>query len=252
MDTGPTKMAATATGGGLVLAMDKSRMNYGTSLNGAKFTVSGADTGPTKMAATATGGGLVLAMDKSRMNYGTSLNGRGGLADRFRAPATTARRTWWIDRYRGCGIRASYSRLAGITRRGGLADRFRAPATTARRTWWIDRYRGCGIRASYAVGGPVAVVDCRARRAAYPPDGAPASAKAGLDVTPPMTQGQAVGGPVAVVDCRARRAAYPPDGAPASAKAGLDVYGPVFTAAEKDPVGSLGPANNAGHALPMW
>jgi hypothetical protein len=41
--SGPTKMAATATGGGLVLAMDKSRMTYGTSLNGAKFTVSGAE-----------------------------------------------------------------------------------------------------------------------------------------------------------------------------------------------------------------
>ncbi|MFN4202726.1 MAG: DUF2125 domain-containing protein [Tabrizicola sp.] len=40
---GPTKMAATATGGGFVLAMDKTRMNYGTSLNGGKFTVSGAE-----------------------------------------------------------------------------------------------------------------------------------------------------------------------------------------------------------------
>lgn len=38
---GPTKVAATATGGGFVLAMDKTRMNYGTSLNGGKFTVSG-------------------------------------------------------------------------------------------------------------------------------------------------------------------------------------------------------------------
>jgi Uncharacterized protein conserved in bacteria (DUF2125) len=41
--SGPTKMAATATGGGFVIAMDKTRMNYGTSLNGAKFTVSSAD-----------------------------------------------------------------------------------------------------------------------------------------------------------------------------------------------------------------
>lgn len=40
--SGPTKLAATATGGGFALAMDKTRMNYGTSLNGAKFTVSGA------------------------------------------------------------------------------------------------------------------------------------------------------------------------------------------------------------------
>jgi hypothetical protein len=41
--SGPTKLAATATGGGFALAMDKTRMNYGTSLNGAKFTVSGAE-----------------------------------------------------------------------------------------------------------------------------------------------------------------------------------------------------------------
>ncbi len=41
--TGPTKMAANATGGGFVLAMDKDRLNYGTSLNGAKFTISGAE-----------------------------------------------------------------------------------------------------------------------------------------------------------------------------------------------------------------
>lgn len=40
--TGPTKMAANATGGGFVLAMNKDRLNYGTSLNGAKFTISGA------------------------------------------------------------------------------------------------------------------------------------------------------------------------------------------------------------------
>lgn len=39
--SGPTKLAATATGGGFVLAMDKTRMNYGSSLNGAKFTLSG-------------------------------------------------------------------------------------------------------------------------------------------------------------------------------------------------------------------
>lgn len=41
--SGPTNIAANATGGGFVLAMDKTRMNYGTSLNGAKFTVSGAE-----------------------------------------------------------------------------------------------------------------------------------------------------------------------------------------------------------------
>ena len=39
--SGPTKVIANATGGGFVLAMDKTRMNYGTSLNGAKITVSG-------------------------------------------------------------------------------------------------------------------------------------------------------------------------------------------------------------------
>lgn len=41
--SGPTKMTATATGGGFNLAMDKTRLNYGTSLTGAKFTVSGAE-----------------------------------------------------------------------------------------------------------------------------------------------------------------------------------------------------------------
>ena len=40
---GPTKLVANATGGGFVLAMNKDRMNYGTSLNGAKFTMSGAE-----------------------------------------------------------------------------------------------------------------------------------------------------------------------------------------------------------------
>jgi Uncharacterized protein conserved in bacteria (DUF2125) len=40
---GPIKMAITASGGGLVLAMDKTRLNYGTSMTGAKFTISGAD-----------------------------------------------------------------------------------------------------------------------------------------------------------------------------------------------------------------
>jgi hypothetical protein len=40
---GPTKLVANATGGGFVLAMDKTRLNYGTSLNGAKFTISGAE-----------------------------------------------------------------------------------------------------------------------------------------------------------------------------------------------------------------
>jgi hypothetical protein len=41
--SGPTKMTAIATGGAFNLALDKNRMNYGTSLNGAKFTVSGAE-----------------------------------------------------------------------------------------------------------------------------------------------------------------------------------------------------------------
>jgi Uncharacterized protein conserved in bacteria (DUF2125) len=41
--SGPTKMIANATGGSFVLAMDKARLNYGTALNGAKFTVSGAE-----------------------------------------------------------------------------------------------------------------------------------------------------------------------------------------------------------------
>lgn len=40
---GPTKMGANATGGGFVLEMNKDRLNYGTSLNGAKFTISGAE-----------------------------------------------------------------------------------------------------------------------------------------------------------------------------------------------------------------
>ena len=39
----PTKMTAVATGGGFNVAMDKTRLDYGTSLTGAKFTVSGAD-----------------------------------------------------------------------------------------------------------------------------------------------------------------------------------------------------------------
>jgi hypothetical protein len=41
--TGPTKMVANATGGTFVVAMDKTRLNYGTALNGAKFTISGAE-----------------------------------------------------------------------------------------------------------------------------------------------------------------------------------------------------------------
>lgn len=41
--SGPTKLVANATGGGFVVAMNKDRLNYGTSLNGAKFTMSGAD-----------------------------------------------------------------------------------------------------------------------------------------------------------------------------------------------------------------
>lgn len=40
---GPTKLVANATGGDFQLAMNKDRMNYGTSLNGAKFTMSGAE-----------------------------------------------------------------------------------------------------------------------------------------------------------------------------------------------------------------
>ena len=39
----PSKMTAVATGGGFNVAMDKTRLDYGTSLTGAKFTVSGAD-----------------------------------------------------------------------------------------------------------------------------------------------------------------------------------------------------------------
>ncbi len=42
-EAGPTKMTANASGGGFVLAMNKDQLNYGTSLNGAKFTVSGAE-----------------------------------------------------------------------------------------------------------------------------------------------------------------------------------------------------------------
>ena len=41
--SGPTKMTATATGGGFNVAMDKTRLDYGSSLIGAKFTVSGAE-----------------------------------------------------------------------------------------------------------------------------------------------------------------------------------------------------------------
>jgi hypothetical protein len=40
-ESGPFKLAATATGGGFVLAVDKARVNYGSSLNGASITVSG-------------------------------------------------------------------------------------------------------------------------------------------------------------------------------------------------------------------
>lgn len=40
---GPTKLVANATGGSFVVAMNKDRMNYGTALNGAKFTISGAE-----------------------------------------------------------------------------------------------------------------------------------------------------------------------------------------------------------------
>ncbi|MFO1203774.1 MAG: DUF2125 domain-containing protein [Tabrizicola sp.] len=41
--TGPTKLVANATGGGFKVAMNKDRLDYGTSLNGAKFTMSGAE-----------------------------------------------------------------------------------------------------------------------------------------------------------------------------------------------------------------
>jgi Uncharacterized protein conserved in bacteria (DUF2125) len=41
--SGPTKLTATATGGGLVLAMNKEQLTYGSSLNGAKFIMSGAE-----------------------------------------------------------------------------------------------------------------------------------------------------------------------------------------------------------------
>jgi Uncharacterized protein conserved in bacteria (DUF2125) len=40
---GPTKIAAAASGGGFVLAVDKSRINYGTSFKDLAFTASGAD-----------------------------------------------------------------------------------------------------------------------------------------------------------------------------------------------------------------
>ncbi|MCU0829437.1 MAG: DUF2125 domain-containing protein [Tabrizicola sp.] len=39
--SGPVKLAGSATGGGFMLAVDKTRVNYGSSLNGANFTVSG-------------------------------------------------------------------------------------------------------------------------------------------------------------------------------------------------------------------
>lgn len=39
--SGQTKILATATGGGFNVAMDKTRLDYGTSLNGGKFTLSG-------------------------------------------------------------------------------------------------------------------------------------------------------------------------------------------------------------------
>jgi hypothetical protein len=41
--TGPGKVAANASGGGFQLAMSKDQLTYGTSLSGAKFTISGAD-----------------------------------------------------------------------------------------------------------------------------------------------------------------------------------------------------------------
>ncbi len=41
--TGPTVVKGSAAGGGLVLAVDKARVNYGSSLKGASFTVSGAE-----------------------------------------------------------------------------------------------------------------------------------------------------------------------------------------------------------------
>lgn len=41
--SGPTKVVANATGGSFDVALDKTRLNYGTALNGAKFTVSGAE-----------------------------------------------------------------------------------------------------------------------------------------------------------------------------------------------------------------
>jgi hypothetical protein len=41
--SGPTKMTAVATGGGFNLTLNKDRMDYGTSLTGAKFTLAGAE-----------------------------------------------------------------------------------------------------------------------------------------------------------------------------------------------------------------
>jgi hypothetical protein len=40
---GPTKVVANASGGAFNVAMDKTRLNYGTSMTGAKFTISGAE-----------------------------------------------------------------------------------------------------------------------------------------------------------------------------------------------------------------
>jgi hypothetical protein len=40
---GPTVIKGTATGGGFVLALDKARVNYGSSLSGANFSISGAE-----------------------------------------------------------------------------------------------------------------------------------------------------------------------------------------------------------------
>lgn len=64
---GPTKMAAHATGGSFVLALDESRMTYGTSLSGARFTLSSHDLPfpQIEMAFAESGFNLVMPVSKS-------------------------------------------------------------------------------------------------------------------------------------------------------------------------------------------
>lgn len=64
---GPTKMVASATGGRFVLALDKTRMNYGTSLSGARFKLSSHDIPfpQVEMAFAESGFNLVMPVSKS-------------------------------------------------------------------------------------------------------------------------------------------------------------------------------------------